>query len=168
MTEIIIIVAIAENNVIGKAGALPWHIKEELAHFKKLTLGNPCIMGRKTYESLLVKPLPGRENIILSHNKYYTQNGVTIIRDFEKAIQYVDEKKYPKVFIIGGVSLFQIALGRADVLELTAIHACYDGDTFFPSLNFSEWKLISEENGKGVDTKNHREVFFSFRTYKRK
>ena len=136
-------------------------------HFKKLTLGSPCIMGRRTYESLLVKPLPGRENIILSHNKNYQPKNVTVFSDFEKAIQYVNQKEYPKVFIIGGVSLFQIALGKADTLELTAIYATYSGDTFFPPLNFSEWKLIKEEDLKSIDTKNHHEVSFSLRTYKR-
>ncbi len=167
MTEIIIIAAIANNNVIGKAGVLPWHIKEDLQHFKKLTLGSPCIMGRKTYESLLVKPLPERENIIVSHNKNYKPENVTLFHDFEEALQYVNKKGYRKVFIIGGVSLFEIAIDRAHTLELTAIHAMYTGDTFFPPLNFSQWKLMHEEDLQSMDTKNHQEVSFSFRTYKR-
>ena len=165
MTEIIIIAAIAEHNVIGKNNALPWHIKEDLVHFKKLTLGYPCIMGRKTYDSLLVKPLPGRENIVLSHTKNYKPHDVTVFTDFDNAIAYAHEKKYPKVFIIGGVSLFQIALEKAATLELTAIHGTYSGDTFFPPINFSEWELAYEEDLKSIDTKNHREVSFSFRTY---
>ncbi len=155
MSKIIIIAAVSENNVIGKDGKIPWHIKEDLQHFKILTLNHPVIMGRKTYESLPVKPLKDRVNIVLTKQKEFSPPDVVVKNSLEEAIEYC--KNYDKVFIIGGQSLFDEGLKIADTLELTRIHGNYEGDTFFPKINFNEWILKNREEGEG----------YSFLTYVR-
>ncbi|TKJ17262.1 diacylglycerol kinase [Candidatus Woesearchaeota archaeon B3_Woes] len=170
MTEIIIIVAVAQNNTIGKNNDIPWRIKEDFQHFKDLTMGFPCIMGDKTYESLPdnAKPLPGRENIVLTFDKEYKPEGVTVMHDFNEAIEYCKKKGYEKAFITGGATIYRLGLEIADTFELTRVHKDYDGDVFFPEVNFDEWKLVKKENHEGKDTNNNEEVRFSFLTYKRK
>ena len=154
--EIIIIVAVSENSVIGKYNSLPWRIKEDLIRFKKLTMGYPCLMGRKTYESLPIKPLPGRKNIVI------TTKPETIHEDVEKYSSIHDAikncSKYEKLYICGGSSIYKITLNLASRIEMTKIHANYNGDVFFPEVNLDQWKSIKVEN-KG---------FFSFITYIRK
>ncbi len=163
MAEIIVIAAIAKNNVIGKDGDIPWRIKEDFQHFKDLTMGHPCIMGDKTYESLPdnSKPLPGRENIVLTFDKNYHPEGAKIFYSFEEGLEYCKDRE--KAFITGGASIYKLGLKVADTLELTRIHKDFEGDTYFPEINFDEWELIKKE--EKVDEK-HGE--FSFLTYKRK
>lgn len=156
MAEIIIIAAIAENNVIGNKGDIPWRIKEDFLHFKKKTLGNPCIMGDKTYISLPQRPLPDRENIILTFDKNYNPEGTTVFHSFEDALKYVEPKE--KAYICGGGTIYKIALNFADTLELTRIHMSPEGDTKFPDINFNEWNLVHEEK--------HEK--YTFLTYRRK
>ena len=163
MAEIIVIVAVAQNGVIGKDGDIPWRIKEDFQHFKDLTMGHPCIMGDKTYESLPenAKPLPGRENIVLTFDKNYHPEGTTIFHSFEEAIEYCKDKE--KVFITGGASIYKLGLKAADILELTRIHKDFEGDVFFPEINFDEWELIKKE-----DKTDEKHGAFSFLTYVRK
>ena len=156
MGEIVIIAAVAANNVIGKNGKIPWHIPADFKHFKEITWGYPCIMGDRTYESLPIKPLPGRENIVLTLNRNYNPKGAKIFYSFKEALDYCKDKE--KVFIIGGASVYRQALPIADRLELTKIHKEYDGDTFFPQINFDEWVEINRQDFEG----------FSFLTYVRK
>ena len=164
MSDVIVISAIAKNFVIGKDGDIPWRIKEDFKHFKDITTGYPCVMGDVTYESLPdnTKPLPGRENIICTFDKNYKPKGVTIFFSFEEAIDYA-KKKYDKVFICGGASIYKLGLKIADKLELTIIDKDFEGDTFFPEINFDEWKLINKEDH--VDETHGK---YSFCTYKRK
>ncbi len=161
MVEIIIIAAIAKNGVIGKDNDIPWRIKEDFQHFKRKTLGCPCIMGDKTYDSLPdnARPLPGRENIVLSRDPDWKPNPpqITFFDDFDKAIDYVQDKE--KAFITGGATIYRIGLAAADTLELTRIHKEYDGDTYFPEINWDEWELVNAD-------KQHKD--FTFETYKRK
>ncbi|MBN1898870.1 MAG: dihydrofolate reductase [Spirochaetes bacterium] len=161
MSEIIIIAAIAKNNVIGRGSEIPWHISEDFKHFKELTMNHPVIMGDKTYESLTVKPLPGRENIVLTFDKNYHPAGAIIKYSFQEALDHCRDKK--KVFIIGGASVYKHGLEVADILELTRIHRDFDGDVFFPEINFDEWELV-----KKVDKKDNTYGPYSFLTYKRK
>lgn len=170
MTEIIVIVAVAQNNVIGKDGDIPWRIKEDFQHFKDATWGHPCIMGDKTYESLPsnAKPLPGRENIILTFDKNYNPSGTTIFYDFNDAINYCKNKKVPRAFITGGATIYKLGLKVADTFELTRIYKDYEGDTFFPEVNFDDWKLAKKEDKEGKDSRSGEIVKFSFLTYKRK
>ncbi len=169
MTEIIIIVAIAQNNAIGKDNDIPWEIKEDFEHFKNKTMGFPCIMGDKTFKSLPenARPLPGRENIVLSFDKNYNPNGTIVFNDFNKAIEYVKDKNVEKAFIIGGATIYKLGMKVADVLELTKIHKDYDADTFFPDINFDEWELINKEDKQSKDIKSGEDVKFSFLTYRR-
>jgi len=170
MTEIIVIVAVAQNNAIGKDNDIPWHLKEDFEHFKEKTMGYPCIMGDKTYQSLPdnARPLPGRENIILTLNKDYHQEGTTVFHDFNEAIEYVKKKGVAKAFVIGGGTIYRLGMQVADIFELTKIYHDYDADVFFPEVNFNEWELINQEDHEGKDLKNNTMVKFSFLTYKRK
>jgi len=154
--EIIIIAAVSENLVIGKNNSLPWRIKEDLIRFKKLTMGYPCLMGRKTYDSLPIKPLPDRKNIVI------TSKPETIHEDVEKHSSIYDAikscSKYKKLYICGGSSIYKKTLSLANRIELTKIHERYNGDIFFPEINLDHWEIINVED-KGS---------FSFITYKRK
>ena len=168
MTDIIVIVAIAQNNAIGKNNEIPWHIKADFQHFKEKTMGYPCIMGDKTYDSLPKRPLPGRENIVCTLEKNYKAEGATLFHDFNDAIKYVKKKNAKKAFIIGGATIYKLGMQIADILELTRIYHDYDADTFYPEIDFDKWELINKEDHKGMDIKNKIKVKFSFLTYRRK
>ncbi|MBU0667352.1 MAG: dihydrofolate reductase [Nanoarchaeota archaeon] len=155
MKNIILIAAIAENNVIGKDGKLPWNIPEDLQRFQDLTSGNAVIMGRKTYESI-GKPLKNRFNVVLSSNKDYNPSGVTVCGSLEEAISKCDS--YNDIYILGGSKVYETALPIANKLELTKIFAPFEGDTFFPTINFDEWE----------ETNIFSESYYSFITYVRK
>jgi len=158
VVEIIVIVAIADNNAIGKDGDIPWHIPEDFAHFKEETMGHPCIMGDVTFESLPdnAKPLPGRENVVLTVDKKYKPDGATVFFSFEDALDYVKDKE--KAYICGGATIYKLGMKIADTLELTRVHMKPEADTFFPEIDFSEWEKVKEEK--------HEK--YSFLTYKRK
>lgn len=124
-----VIVAVAENGVIGRDNTLPWHLPEDLKRFKALTMGHPIVMGRKTFESI-GKPLPGRQNIVVSRNPAYAPAGVTVAGDLKSALAAAEASD--EVFVIGGAALFEEALNRADRVYLTKIHRSYEGDVHFP------------------------------------
>ncbi len=170
MTHIIVIVAIAQNGAIGENNEIPWHIKEDFLHFKEKTNGFPCIMGDKTYDSLpdFARPLPGRENIVCTLIKDYKAEGATIFHDFNEAIEYVKEKKVEKAFIIGGGTIYKLGMQVADIFELTRIYHDYEGDTFYPEIDFDKWEIMNKEDREGMDVKNKIKVKFSFITYRRK
>ena len=140
-----VIVAVAENGVIGKDNQLPWHIPEDLRYFKQTTMGKPVIMGRKTYESI-GKPLPGRVNVVVSRNKDWSADGVLTAQSLDAALQ---QAAADEMFVIGGASLFEEALHRAQRLYLTEIHRPYDGDVRFPAWNRNDWKEISRQRKAG-------------------
>ena len=146
-----IIVAVAENMVIGKANQLIWHISEDMKHFKQLTLGHPVIMGRKTCESI-GKPLPDRLNIVLSRDPQFQPSGclcLASLKDAVAAARAVDEN----YFVIGGGDLYRQALPEAHIIYLTKIHREYEGDTFFPEIS-SDWREVEAvhfERGKNFD-----------------
>lgn len=152
--EIVIIAAMAENRVIGKDGVMPWSIKEDMKHFTELTKGWPCIMGRKTWDSLFKKPLPGRLNVVISKTAANLP-GAEIFSSLEEAIDHC--KNYEKIFIIGGESIYKQAMDKANKIELTLIHKTYEGDTFFPEITPNCWKIINN-----IDFDN-----FSFVSYTR-
>ncbi|MDR1899967.1 MAG: dihydrofolate reductase [Treponema sp.] len=162
--EIIIIAAMAENRVIGKGGALPWSLREDMARFKKLTMGHPCIMGRKTWESLPKKPLPGRLNIVISSRgpaalaggagesaggraeepAVGAAEGPRVFASLKEAIRYCGNRR--KVFICGGASIYREAVAVADALELTLLRGAYEGDVFFPEIDPGLWHKVSSED----------------------
>ena len=149
MQEIIIIAAMSENRVIGRDNGLPWSVKGSLAHFREMTMGWPCIMGRKTWESLPKKPLPGRLNIIISKTMMTDESkpGVKIFPDLKSAVDQC--RGYEKIFICGGEYVYAQAMEIADKIDLTLIPGDYDGDAFFPEIETSRWKknnIASFEN----------------------
>lgn len=156
-----IIAAIAENNVIGKDNDLIWHISDDLKRFKKLTSEHSIIMGRKTYESLPFKPLPNRKNIILS-NKKLNFEGATVANNIKDALKLC--KGENEVFICGGAEIYKTFLPLANKMYLTKVHKTFEGDTFFPEVNFDNWKLINKSE-KLSDKKTGLE--FTFFDYKK-
>ncbi|MDR0725631.1 MAG: dihydrofolate reductase [Prevotellaceae bacterium] len=135
-----IIVAVDENNAIGKDNKLLWHIAEDLKHFRSITNGHPVIMGRKTFESI-GKALPGRINIIISRNPQFAAEECIVAPSLEKAINIASEID-ENTFIIGGASIYREALGIADTIYLTVVHSSYDADAFFPAISETEWNEV--------------------------
>lgn len=137
-----LIVAMSQNRVIGKNNKLPWHLPEDLKQFKKITMGHPIIMGRKTFESI-GKPLPGRENIVITRDSSYRAEGIRVTHSLQEAIQSF--KVQDELFVIGGADIFKIALPFAHKIYLTLIAKNIEGDTFFPELNWKkEFKKMEE------------------------
>ena len=134
-----IIVAMSENRVIGRDGALPWHLPADLTRFKQLTMGHAIVMGRKTYESI-ARPLPGRRSIVLSRNVDYRPVGVDVVANLQEALKQTDDQQ--EVFVIGGSSLYQMALPVADRIYLTEVATKLEGDVLFPEFDRNEWQLV--------------------------
>lgn len=147
MTKIILIAAVADNNGIGKNGSIPWHIKEDFQRFKALTLGHSCLMGDKTYNSLPVRPLPGRENIVITLNPAWQAPGAKVFHSLEAALDYCKDKD--TLYVCGGASVYRITLPLAHQLEITRVHMSPDADTFFPEIDLNQWKLAAEEDHGG-------------------
>jgi dihydrofolate reductase len=157
-----VIVAVAENGVIGGSGGLLWHISEDLQMFKRVTSGHPVIMGRKTFESL-GRPLPARTNVVITRNPDYHPEGVTIAGSLDEALAMFP--LIEEVFIIGGGEIYRQAMPIADRLYLTRVGASFEGDTRFPDWNPAEWNLISsEKHPHGKDFPHP----FDFLVYERK
>lgn len=142
MIDLVLVAAVARNGVIGRDGALPWHLPDDLRRFKRLTVGKPVIMGRKTFESI-GKPLPGRHNIVLTRDRDWRVEGVTVVPNLAEAVAAggLDPRARAEgLFIIGGASLYAEALPSATRLELTEVDAEPDGDTHFPALDRDRWR----------------------------
>ena len=137
--------AMDEERAIGKNNQLPWHLPEDLKFFKRVTMGHPIAMGRKTHESI-GRPLPGRENIIITRNKDYSSEGSTVFHSVKDFVEYSRQIE-DEIFVIGGAEIFNETFEYADKLYLTRIHGRFSGDTFFPEFDLSEWKLVSNEKG---------------------
>ena len=158
-----IIVAKAENNVIGNKNQLIWHLPNDLKRFKQLTTGHPIIMGRKTFESI-GKPLPNRTNIVITRNTVWTAEGIVTVHSLEDAIQLASRTD-SEIFIIGGGNIYQQALKLADVLEVTEVHQDFEGDAHFPEIDLNQWQETFREKHP-ADEKHSIE--YSFVTYIRK
>jgi|SRR5579859_3566040 len=131
-----VVAAVASNGVIGAEGRLPWHLPEDLKHFKALTFGHPVIMGRRTWDSL-GRPLPGRENIVVTRSPRLAAPGASVASSLEAALGLC--AKAPLAFVIGGGELYSAAIRYADVLVLTEIQRNYEGDAYFPMLDRAAW-----------------------------
>jgi dihydrofolate reductase len=138
-----LIVAVADNGVIGRGGSLPWHLPDDLAHFKRTTLGKPVIMGRRTFVSI-GRALPGRQNVVVSRDPGFTARGCLVARDLDEALGL--HSTAPEQLVIGGASLYEEALPRAQRIYLTRVHASPAGDVYFPKLDPGEWgeSLVTE------------------------
>ena len=143
--EIVLVVARADNGVIGKEGKLPWHIPADLRHFKAVTGGAPMIMGRKTFDSL-PGLLPGRLHIVLTRDAAWTAEGVQVARDADQALALVDGNR---VSVIGGAEIFELLLPYATAFELTEVHLDAEGDTLMPPPDPAAWEEISRERHEG-------------------
>ena len=159
--KISLIAAMSENRVIGRDGALPWHLPADLARFKSITTGHTLIMGRKTFESV-GKPLPNRRSIVISRNSDYQCEGVVVAHSFDEALEHGAGQE--EVFVLGGQAVFELALPRADRIYLTMVHASIDGDTHFPPFDPSEWTFVEDERHEADDRHAYA---FSFRRYER-
>lgn len=150
-------VAVAENLVIGKGNDLPWHLPEDLKHFKELTLGKTVLMGRKTFESIITrlgKPLPGRKNIVITRQAdYKVPDGVLKFSSLEDATKSVSED----VYVIGGAEIYKLALPLSQVILITHVKGNFEGDAYFPEINWKEWKKVE----------NVEQEKFSFAKYER-
>jgi dihydrofolate reductase len=156
--DLTIIVAISENNVIGKDGKVPWHIKGDLNRFKRFTLNHPVIMGRKTYESLPSKPLPGRKNIVLS-NTLNCQKEIYLAKSFGEVMDYLNGDR---AYVIGGEKIYSQFLPFSNKLEITKVFGKFEGDAFFPSIDWTEW-----ESKYCSDSKYENGIEYVFETYER-
>ncbi len=145
-----IIVAMAENRVIGNDNSLPWHLPADLKHFKAMTIGKPIIMGRKTWESLPGK-LPERTHIIVTANRHYQVDGCTVVHSLEQAIEAAGD--VPEVMIVGGAMLYGQALPLADRIYLTLVDTQIEGDTLFPDYDPGQWQEDGRESHPS-DAKN--------------
>lgn len=153
-----LIVAVAENGVIGKTGVmLPWRLPADLKRFKEVTMGHPIIMGRKTYETI-GRPLPGRQNIIVTRNPDYKADGCEVVSSLPEALEAA--KNSEEAFIIGGGQLFEQALPLADKLYLTLVHASPDGDVFF-HYDPADWQEISNEPHEADDKNQYPYSFLT-------
>ena len=166
--EIVLVVAIAENGIIGAGNAMPWRLKSDLARFKALTIGKPVIMGRKTFESLPRRPLPNRTNIVITRDADYRANGaiVTTSAADASAIARGDalRRSVAEIAVIGGAEIFRQWLDRADRLEITEVHARPEGDTHF-DIDKAEWDEVARvRHPAGPDDS----ADYSYVTYRRR
>ena len=157
-----IIVAIAQNGTIGDKNSLLWHIKEDMRFFRTTTSGHPVIMGRKTFESLGSKPLPKRTNIVITRADREFEGALTA-HSLEEAIRMAGEDE--EIFVMGGAQIYREALSVVDRMYITVVERDYEGDTSFPEIDFSQWKLVNvvrHERGEEYESP------FEFRMYDRK
>lgn len=148
MTRIVLVAAVAANGIIGANGKLPWHLPEDLQHFKRLTLGHPVIMGRKTWESLK-GPLPGRENIVVTRRAGYEASGAAVASSLDAALALCADEKV--AFVIGGTQLFRESLPVAAGLVMTEIQQDFPGDARFPDYDRSRWRETQREAHAAAD-----------------
>lgn len=139
---ITLIVAVADTGVIGRDNQLPWHLPADLQRFKRLTMGKPILMGRKTFESI-GKPLPGRENIVVTRDPNYRREGVRVVHHAEGALRAAGDA--PEIMVIGGAALFRAFLPRASRVHLTRVHGNIEGDVVWPELDEHEWRVAGRE-----------------------
>ncbi len=153
-----LIVAMDQNRLIGKENDLPWRLPEDLKYFKRITTSHTIVMGRKTFESI-GRPLPNRENVVLTRQKDYQQEGATVSHSVEE-LEALDAEKKDELFVIGGATLYEQTLDVANRLYITHIEESFEGDTNFPAIDLSEWKVISKQQGI-KDEKNPYTYYFT-------
>jgi dihydrofolate reductase len=167
LPDILLVAAISENGVIGRAGALPWRLKSDMQHFRALTMGKPVVMGRKTYQSI-GKPLPGRTSIVVSRDPAFTAPGIVVAASLKAAFAAARgdalRRGADAIVVAGGGEIYAQAMPLATRLALTVVHMRADGDARFPPIDVARWREIarSEHAAEGDD-----EAAFAFITYER-
>jgi dihydrofolate reductase len=136
---IALIVAVAENGVIGRDGKLPWRIPEDMKWFRERTAGRPLIMGRKTWESFPKRPLPGRTNIVITRDASYEADGAVVVTSLAAALDVAAGERPEEIMVIGGAEIYRAALPLARRIYLTSVHGEIEGDTHFPAIDRSDW-----------------------------
>lgn len=147
--KLALVVAVAENGVIGAEGSIPWHYPADLARFKERTVGNPVIMGRRTYESIverLGEPLPERTNVVLSRQDLVLPEGAVQAQGIEEALDIAEETGTDVAYVVGGADVYEQFLPRADRLVWTEILESYEGDTRFPAVDWDAWEEVHRED----------------------
>lgn len=149
--RLVLVVAVSDNGVIGRAGGLPWRLPSDLRHFRKLTLGKPVIMGRRTFAAI-GKPLDGRDNIVVTRDASFRPEGVLIAHDFEGALALARDcaraRGADEIAVIGGAQIYAAALPVADRIYLTRVHGTFAGDTTFPAIDPAQWRQTCRETHK--------------------
>ncbi|MFT3987058.1 dihydrofolate reductase [Aestuariivirga sp.] len=145
MSRLTFVVAVSRNGVIGRDGGLPWHISSDLKRFRELTIGRPIIMGRKTWESLPKRPLPGRTNIVITRQKDYAAPGAHVVATADDALAVARRENPAEIAVIGGGEVYRMFMDRVDRIYLTEVDAQVDGDTRFPALDPGEWREVAFE-----------------------
>lgn len=159
---ITLVVAKSDNQVIGRDNQLIWKLSSDLKRFKQLTSGHPIIMGRKTFESI-GKALPNRRNIVITKNKNWNSEGIEVVHSLEEALKKAKSLD-STIFIIGGGTIYEQSISLADAIEVTEVHAVFEGDAYFPEIDNRTWKEVNRENFS-KDEKN--EFNYSFVRYER-
>jgi len=163
LPHIALVVARARNGVIGRDGDLPWRLRSDLQRFKAVTMGKPCIMGRRTWESLPLKPLPGRLNLVLSKDESFLAKGALVCTTLDEAVEIAretaEEDGVEEICVIGGTALFAMALPRAKRLYLTEVEAEPEGDAVFPAFDEAAWVEVSSEPHPAGEKDDHAFVF---------
>ncbi|PIT46202.1 dihydrofolate reductase [Snodgrassella alvi] len=149
--KITLVAALSDNNCIGENNRIPWHVPEDFEFFKNYTMGKPVVMGRRTWESLPKKPLPGRPNYVISRQQEQQFSGAILCHSIEEAIQQLMD--CPEIIIMGGAQIYAQAMSLATDLRLTRIHVSVMGDTFFPAINANEWQQT--ESSSHISSKNN-------------
>jgi len=160
-----LIVAASENNAIGKNNQLLWHLPKDMKYFKNTTWAMPVVMGRKTFESMGSKALPGRKNIVITRQADWSAEGVSVVNSVDAAVAFAESLDYKEVFIIGGGEIFMIAFSQAQKIYITRVHAEIDGDVFFPVIEKDEWTLISSVDNPADEKHDYA---FTFEVWERK
>lgn len=158
------VVAVAKNNVIGKDNDIPWYLPADLKYFKKITMGHHILMGRKCYSSI-GRPLPKRTNVIITRDPYYIVSNCIVTHSIEEALEIAYDNKEKEVMVIGGGTIYDQTKDMWDKLYITEVDLEVDGDVHFPTIDFDQWELISEEPHK-PDEKN--KFPYTFKVYERK
>ena len=167
MIRLAVIVAAAENGVIGRNNALPWHLPQDLRYFKRVTMGKPIVMGRKTFDSI-GRPLPGRTNIVITRNPGFSAEGVRVVASLDEALRLAADIALidgaTELVVIGGVEIYRASIPRADRLYITEVHASVEGDAFLPRIDWSQWREVGRERHPASDANPYD---YSFVVYQR-
>lgn len=167
MIRLAVIVAAAENGVIGRNNGLPWHLPQDLRYFKRVTMGKPIVMGRKTFESI-GRPLPGRANIVITRNPDFTAEGVRVVASLDEALRLAGDIALidgaQELVVIGGAEIYKASIPRADRLYITEVHATVQGDAFLPEIDWVHWCEVGREHHAASDANPYD---YSFVVYER-
>lgn len=153
-STVTLIAAVARNGVIGRDGDLPWHLPGDLPRLKRITTGHVVVMGRRTFDSI-GRPLPGRTTVVLSRDRDWSAEGVTVCHDIEDALRVAAEAD-PSVYVLGGAEIYRLAMPYADTLLISEVPQSPDGDTYFPDVDAAAWAETERETQPGFDIVTYR------------